>query len=110
MYNLKISLNEIKFPEDKIKILINQILESKNIKDIELINSTLNKIIIDNIELQDLINTIIIYIRKTNLDNEIKKKCLKIACDADQQILVCSKEIFHLELFLIKIYKVIHNL
>ena len=110
MYNLKIPLYKIEFPEDKIKILVKQILESKNINDIKLINSTLNKIIIDNIELQDLVNTIILNLRKTNLSDEIKIKCVEVACDSDQQILVSSKEIFHLELFLIKIYKIIHNL
>jgi replication factor C subunit 3/5 len=109
IYNLKIPINEISYPKNKVEILVEKIFNSNNIKEFLNFKEILTKIIVDNINLNELINNILFLVIKKEITNEQKAILIKEACICDKNILKSSKDIFHLEYFIIKIYQIINN-
>jgi DNA polymerase III delta prime subunit len=110
IYNLKIPINEIRVPEDKVKDLALIIINSKNLTDFLKFKELLTKIIVDNIGLNDLICNILKHIMEVNLSIRKKFLCIEQASECEYKINKCSKEIFHLEYFIIKLYQIINDL
>ena len=109
IYNFKIPIEDISIPENKIITLVNIICNSKSIKELMEFKDLLTKIIVDNIDLNELIINTLTLVLKKNLSNEQKRRCINEACICDKNILKSSKDIFHLELYFIKIYQIIND-
>lgn len=109
IYNLKIPVNEIKVPENKINILVDMIFNAKSIKELMEFKDFLTKIIVDNIKLIDLIKNILTLVIKKDLSNVQKYMCIREGVDCDRNIIFSSKDIFHLQYFIIKIYQIIND-
>lgn len=110
LYNFKIPIEEIKIPQNKIKILIDKIFNSKTLDEFLEFKDILTKIIVDNIELNELIKNILLQVlKKKNISNQQMYLCIKESTKCDHNINFSSKDIFHLEYFIIKIYQIIND-
>ena len=109
IYNLKIPIEEIKIPENKIIILVDIIINAKNLIQLMEFKDLLTKIIVDNVKLNDLIKNILALLIKKNISNKQKYLCIQEAVICDKNIIHSSKDTFHLHLFIIKVYKIIND-
>lgn len=109
VYNLKIQVNDIKIPENKIQKLIELIFNSKNLNEFLKFKELLTKIIVDNIKLNELIRNILLLILDKDLNDQQKFICIQEAAVCDRNINFSSKDIFHLEYYIIRIYQIIND-
>jgi DNA polymerase III delta prime subunit len=109
LYNLKIPIEEIKIPENKINNLVELIFNSKTLKDFMKFKDLLTKIIVDNIKLNELIRNILLLVLDKDLSDQQKYLCIQEGAISDRNINFSSKDIFHIEYYIIKIYQIIND-
>jgi DNA polymerase III delta prime subunit len=103
------SLNEIKFPEDNTKKIINKILYSKNIQEFIEYKDLFYKMIVDNITPTQIIKKILKVLINLDIENNKKHKIITLCSKYEHSMCNGSKEFFYVETLFMELYSLLHS-